>query len=83
MPRAEWTPSAEQELAEIAYYIAVKDGRPLTARKIVEEIQAKADQYAAIPKVGHRNPDLPRGWLYFRHKRWIILYQRLPRAFPR
>ena len=74
MARAEWTPTAEDELTQIAYWIAVKDSRPLTARKLVEEIQQSAEFYAATPHIGQRHPDFPEGWLYFRHKRWIVLY---------
>ncbi|MCL4204307.1 MAG: type II toxin-antitoxin system RelE/ParE family toxin [Pirellulaceae bacterium] len=75
MARAEWTSTAEDELTEIAYWIAVEAGRPGTARSIVEEIQQKADFYAANPKLGQRHPDFPDGWLYFRHKRWIVVYR--------
>jgi plasmid stabilization system protein ParE len=75
MARAEWTPTAEDELTEIAYWIAVEDERPVTARRIVEEIQHKAETYAATPGIGQRHPDLPQGWFYFRHKRWIVVYQ--------
>jgi plasmid stabilization system protein ParE len=75
MACAEWTPTAEDKLTEIAYWIAVEDERPLTARKIVEEIQHKAEVYAATPGIGQRHPDLPEGWFYFRHKRGIVLYQ--------
>ena len=74
MPRAEWTQSAENELTEIAYWIAVESNRPLTARRIVEQIRNKANRYAATPEIGQRHPDFPEGWMYFRHKRWVILY---------
>ena len=79
MARAEWTPTAEDELTEIAYWIAVEDERPATARKIVEEIQHKADVYSATPGIGQRHSDLTEGWFYFRHKRWIVVYR--PREY--
>lgn len=75
MARAEWTLTAEDELTEIAYWIAVEDERPLTARRIVEEIQHKAEIYAGTPGIGQRHPDLPEDWWYFRHKRWIVVYR--------
>ncbi len=75
MARAEWTRIAEDELAEIAYWIAVEDRRPLTARRVVEDIQRKAERYSETPDIGQRHPDLPEGWLYFRHKRWIVVYR--------
>jgi len=75
MARAEWTLTAEDELTEIAYWIAVEDERPLTARRIIEEIQHKAEIYASTPGIGQRHPDLPEDWWYFRHKRWIVVYR--------
>jgi plasmid stabilization system protein ParE len=63
MARAEWTSIAEDELTDIAYWIAVKSGRPLTARKTVAEIREKAERYAAMPGMGQRHPDLPEDWL--------------------
>ena len=27
---------------------------------------------------GHMHPEVPTGWLYLRHKRWLIFYQPLP-----
>jgi plasmid stabilization system protein ParE len=75
MPKAVWTPEAEKDLAEIVYFIAVQDRRPLTARKNANEIKQKAEQYASTPEIGQRNDDLPEGSLYFRHKRWAIIYE--------
>ncbi len=31
-------------------------------QEIVEEIQHKAELYAATPGIGQRHPDLPEGW---------------------
>lgn len=75
MGAAHWTPVAESELSEIAYWIAVEDARPATARAIVEEIRDKADWYADSPGLGQRNADFPEQWLWFRHKRWVVVYQ--------
>ena len=75
MARSEWTEEAEDDLADIAYYIAVKERRPLTARKNIEEIQSKAKHYARNPQLGQHHPDLPGESRYFRHKRWIAVYQ--------
>lgn len=75
MAPAVWTPLAEDDLAEIAYYIAVEDERPVTARRIVEEIEAKAEQYAGHPELGQMNVSFPEGSLYVRHKRWAIVYK--------
>jgi plasmid stabilization system protein ParE len=75
MPRALWTPTAEHELEEIVYFIAVKDGRPSTADRIAREIRDRADDCASDPQLGHRHPEFPEGWYYFLHKRWLVLYQ--------
>ena len=60
MARAEWTLTAEDELTELAYWIAVEDERPLTARRIVEEIQQKAENYADVLRVVDGSRDFPR-----------------------
>jgi plasmid stabilization system protein ParE len=75
MPHAVWTPLAEAELEDIVYHIAIEGGRPLTAERIAQEIRDRANWFAASAEVGHRNPDFPPGWLYFLHKRWLVLYQ--------
>ncbi len=62
MARAEWTLTAEDELTEVAYWIAVEDERPLTARTMIEEIPYKAEIYAGTPGIGQRHPDLPEDW---------------------
>jgi toxin ParE1/3/4 len=62
---------------DIAYYIAVEDGRPLTAEKIVREIQEKCKLYDANPRLGTARPDLGPTYRAFRHKRWVIIYDPL------
>ncbi|MBC8871083.1 MAG: type II toxin-antitoxin system RelE/ParE family toxin [Planctomycetes bacterium] len=75
MPCALWTPTAETELEEIVFFIAVEGGRPVTAERIAREIHDRATSYANNPELGHRHPDFPANWRYFLHKRWLILYQ--------
>ena len=75
MPQAIRTPSAEQDLRDIAYYIAVKDGRPLTADRVVDGIIAKCEEYAGKPNLGTAAPDLGKGFRLFRFKRWVIIYR--------
>ena len=57
MPRILWTPRAERHVEDIAYYIAVDDGRPLTAEKIVREIVDKCNLYASNPLLGEACPE--------------------------
>jgi plasmid stabilization system protein ParE len=75
MPRALWTPTAERELEDIVYYIAVEGERPETAARIAKELHDRADSCARNPVMGHRHPDFPNDWYYVLHKRWLILYR--------
>ncbi len=77
MPRILWTPRAERHVEDIAYYIAVDDGRPLTAEKIVREIVDKCNLYAANPLLGGACPELGATYRAFRHKRWVTIYDPL------
>jgi len=74
IPRAEWTPLAERDLEEIAFFIGVQDHRPATAAKIVREIEAKCERYAHAPEMGTAAPELGENCRYFTHKRWVVIY---------
>ena len=75
MPRATWTPQAVADIEDIAYYIAVTDGRPAIAEKIVREIHEKADFYAEQPLLAQARPDLAEGLRCARHKPWLIFFE--------
>lgn len=75
MARVLWTPVAQSELEDILFYIRVADGRPMTARRIGEQLVAEIDRYAATPNIGSQYPVAPEGWLYLKFKRWLIFYQ--------
>ena len=75
MPVAVWAPKAESDLEEILFYIRVTDGRPLTARRIGEEIVAAAEEHSALPTTGLRHFAISPDWRYFRYKRWLIFFQ--------
>jgi len=78
MPNAIRTEAAENDLQEIAYYIAAKDRRPLVADKIVAEITSKCDSYAQTAgAVGTDAPHLGKGYRTFPHKRWVIIFRYL------
>lgn len=78
MPTAFHSLQAEQDLLEIAYQIAVTDGRPLTAERIIDELVAKCKFYANSPLVGTAAEELLEGCRHGRHKRWIIFYRPRP-----
>jgi toxin ParE1/3/4 len=77
MSRVLWTPRAERHLEDIAYYIAVHDGRPATAEKIVREIQDKCSLYATNPLLGTVQDELGTTYRSFCHKRWVVIYETL------
>jgi len=77
MARVLWTPRAERHVEDIAYYIAVDDGRPLTAEKIVREIHEKCNVYATNPLLGAARKELGAAYRLFRHKRWVLIYEPL------
>ena len=74
MPRTEWTPLAERDLEEIAFYIGVQDQRPATGARIVREIKAKCERYANAAEMGTAVPELGEDCRYFTHQRWVIIY---------
>lgn len=74
-PDVYWTPEAEADLEEIAYYIAVKEHRPLVAEQIVLGIHEACFKYAASPSVGQLEPRLGIDCRRFTFKRWVIIYR--------
>ncbi len=75
MPHVRWTPQARQELKEIAKYIARQDHRPTVAAKLVDDVRDKLKLYARQPDMGTPHSELPVGFRYIAHKRYIIVYQ--------
>jgi plasmid stabilization system protein ParE len=78
MPRALWTPHAVRELDDILFHISVRDRRPVTGEQIYYEIRQLIDEYAQPNAPRHVHPVAPPGWLYARHKRWLVFYQLHP-----
>ena len=70
-----WTPVAESDLDDILFYISLVDRRPATGERIYYEIRDRVAEHAAKQLPGQRHPQAPEGWLYVRHKRWLIFYQ--------
>ncbi|MBX3427376.1 MAG: type II toxin-antitoxin system RelE/ParE family toxin [Pirellulales bacterium] len=69
------TPAAEQDLQEIALFIAVEQARPLAAERVVENLVAKCNEYAAHPLIGEARPDLGLNIRCFPAQRWIVVYR--------
>ena len=70
-----WTPVAESDLDDILFYISCVDRRPATGERIYYEIRDRVAEHAAKQLPGQRHPHAPDGWLYLRHKRWLIFYR--------
>jgi toxin ParE1/3/4 len=77
MPRVLWTPVAESDLDDILFYIAFVDRNPAVGERIYFEIRDRVNEQAERGQIGHRHPEAPEGWLYLKHKRWLVFYQPL------
>ena len=75
MATAKWTSRAELDLEEIAFHVAIDDGRPATADQLVDDIKATADLYATQPQMGTRVPELSEKLRVVPFKRWVIIYE--------
>ena len=75
-----WTPEAEADLEEIAYYIAVKERRPAVAEQIVRAIHQACEAYAANPLIGEAERRISEECRRFTYKRWVILYRPIARG---
>jgi toxin ParE1/3/4 len=78
MPQVIWTPIAESDLDDILFYIAFADRNPATGERIYYEIRDRVVEHVEKRLPGHKHPDAPTGWLYLRHKRWLLFYQPIP-----
>lgn len=83
MASVKWTRTAEAELEDIIYFIAVKDQRRETATKIFLEIKDRCQLYADNPELGLSRFDLCKqpedAYRSFTYKRWVVIYE--PREF--
>lgn len=77
MPRVIRTPTAARDLDEIFDYIAIEGGRPATAEKLIRDIGAKCQIYAAQPGMGTARPDLGEDLRVLSHKRYVIVFRPL------
>jgi toxin ParE1/3/4 len=70
-----WTPRAEADLDDIAFYIAIRDARPTVAVQLIDEIVAKVQQYANQPLMGTIHSSLSNRFRIFGHTRYVIVYE--------
>jgi toxin ParE1/3/4 len=76
MPEAIWSPEALRDAEEIAFYIGVQDGRPMTAENIIRGLHELCNLIATQPAMGEARPEFGAACRVFPFKkRWIILYR--------
>ncbi len=81
MPTARRSEAAERDLQDVAFQIAVRDGRPLGAERIVDELIAQAERLAQLSTnsiLGTSAPEISEGLRLFPYKRWVILFRYEP-----
>lgn len=80
MPHALRTAAAERDFEEIGYQIAIADGRPETARKILNELADQCNKLAELSEysqIGTTAPEIGEGVRLFTFKRWVIIFRYL------
>ncbi len=75
MPKTVRTKAAQQDLDDLAWYIAVHESRPRVAYKNIDEIIAKCELLASNPLLGTAKPEFGNRYRTFSHKRWVILFR--------
>ena len=81
MPKARRTDAAESDLRDIAFHIAFKEHRPLTADRIIDELVEQSDKLARLSTssvLGTAAPEIGEGVRLFPYKRWVILFRYEP-----
>jgi plasmid stabilization system protein ParE len=77
MAQAVWNDSARRSLQAIATYVARQGGRPKVAEKLIQDVRRKAESHGRQPTMGSLHEDLPEGFRYFVHKRYLVIYEAL------
>jgi len=73
MPLARRTDTAERDLRNIAFHIAVTDKRPITADRIIDELIEQCETLARLSttaRLGTEAPEIGDGVRFFTFKRW-------------
>jgi toxin ParE1/3/4 len=81
MSQTSWSSTAECDVEDIYDWIARKDKRRSTAKKVVRELRDRCDSLASIfasgSTIGTPEPQLGHDYRSFTHKRWVILFRPL------
>jgi len=71
--RVGFSPAAQDDLVEIAVYIA--QDRPARALSFVDELESKCYQLGDTPGIGAARPELGEGLRVVPHTRYLIFYR--------
>lgn len=77
------TESAEQDLRNIAFQIALADNRPLTADRIIDELIERVEMLARLSEtsvMGTACPEVGHDVRLFPYKRWVIVFRYEPQG---
>jgi|CXWL01.1.fsa_nt_gi plasmid stabilization system protein ParE len=78
MPHARRTESAEADLQEIAFQIAVRDQRPDTADRVIDELIGQCERLAQNSETsiqGTAASELGNDVRLFSYRRWVIIFR--------
>lgn len=81
MPTARRTEAAERDLQEIAIQIALVDGRPVAADRIIGELVQQCESLAErspVAVLGTAAPEIGEGVRLLSYRRWVILFRYEP-----
>ncbi len=81
MPTARRTEAAERDLQAIAIQIALADGRPVAADRIIDELIAHCEKLAErspVAMLGTGASEIGDGVRLLSHRRWVILFRYEP-----
>lgn len=73
--------SAETDLQDIAYKVAIVDGRLQTAERLIDELIDQANNLARtsnVAEMGTSAQELGERVRLFTHKRWVIIFRYEP-----
>lgn len=72
------TEAAERDLRSIAFQIAVNDGRPAVADRIIDHLIKQSEllaQTSRSSRLGTECPEIGQGVRLFTVKRWVVLFR--------
>jgi len=81
MSRAQRSEAAQRDLESIAFQIALRDRRPSTADRIIDELIDQCDELARLAQtavLGTAAPEIGEDVRLFPYKRWVILFRYAP-----